>query len=150
MALLTLLQLTLEGVDSDVYRFLEGICDLVCEEFATCDEELDGRLLIAGYLGLNHLEDNLRDLNVVGEATQLIELLVDERLEGFCCIEVQCLNSDIHISFLFLCSWMSVIHLLYLPKRRMSIADGGRYLTMSHELLDGQEVCSSIEHIGRE
>lgn len=52
MALLTLLQLTLEGVDSDVYRFLEGICDLVCEEFAACDEELDGRLLIVGYLGL--------------------------------------------------------------------------------------------------
>ena len=91
-----LLELALEDIDAEVYRFLEAVTGLIYEEVCTVHHKLDGGFLIVRHFGLDNLEDDFGCLDIVCEAGQLVELLLDELLELLGGIEVDGLNSDVH------------------------------------------------------
>ena len=91
-----LLKLALEDIDAEVYGFLEAVTGLIYEEVCTVHHKLDGGFLIVRHFGLDNLEDYFGCLDIVSEAGQLVELLLDELLELLGGIEVDGLNSDVH------------------------------------------------------
>ena len=91
-----LLELTLEDIDAEVYGFLEAVTGLIYEEVCTVHHKFDGGFLVVCYFGLDNLEDDFGCLDIVSEAGQLVELLIDELLELLGGIEVDGLNSDVH------------------------------------------------------
>ena len=96
LGLFVLLELALEDIDAEVYGFLEAVTGLIDEEVGTVHHKFDGGFLVVCYFGLDNLEDDFGCLYIIGEAGQLVELLLDEVLELLGGIEVDGLNSDVH------------------------------------------------------
>ena len=90
------LELALEDIDAEVYGFFEAVTGLIYEEVGTVHHKFDGGFLIVRHFGLDNLEDDFGCLDIVCEAGQLVELLLDELLELLGGIEVDGLNSDVH------------------------------------------------------
>ena len=91
-----LLELALEDIDAEVDGFLEAVTGLIDEKVGTVHHKFDGGFLVVCYFGLDNLEDDFGCLYIIGEAGQLVELLLDELLELLGGIEVAGLNSDVH------------------------------------------------------